>query len=133
MEHKVVVTDEMVAMMEKLGISQADITRLQNNKVKSCKKVSKFRTPAKEYILKSVRHCKLCGTENISTLYMKQSEENPNILVSSHDEIPEGLPVEERFMTWATCNHCRDYLCNLTVETLADMIMAQHGKREVWK
>ena len=90
--------------------------------------------PATAYILQNVRHCKLCGSEITVRFHMTQDEENPNVLTSKPiTEDTPNLPVEFRYTVWSTCRHCRDYLRELDQNTLIDMIMKQHTRREVWK
>ncbi len=140
MSESIILTPEIIAIMENAGISEVEIKKMANTvtitKVRAKVKKNK-QTPAQEYILESTAQCKLCGTATVTRFYMQRTEKNPSILesvkITEDVEIPSGLPTQERFKVWPTCSHCRDYLGGLGKEALVDMIMAQHTRREVWK
>lgn len=133
MSSTIKVTPEMIAILEKAGISQAEISKLRVVPVKT-KVRKKGQKPAAEYILRSIRHCKLCGTDNIKEHWMKQNPEEPHILESAKitEDTPEELPVSERYTVWKTCSCCKDYLGSLEKSTLVSMLIAEHGRKEAW-
>jgi len=140
MSESIILTPEIIAIMEQAGISEVEIKKMANTvsltKVRAKVKKNK-QTPAQEYILESTAQCKLCGTAAVTRFYMQRTEENPSVLesvkITKGVEVPSGLPTQERFKIWSTCSHCRDYLRELDKDTLVDMVMTQHTRREVWK
>jgi len=137
MAENIILTPEIIAIMEQAGISECEIKQMANvvtvKKVSSRKKYKGIK--AQEYILETTRHCKLCGTETKLKFYMHQNEDHPGLLESGPitDDTPEGLTVQTRYKVWKTCSHCVEYLASLDKEMLVAMIMAQHARREVWK
>lgn len=134
MSKSITLTPEIMAIMTKAGISEAEIKRLEIKPIKAVVKITKQK-PAQEYILKSIRKCKLCGFDSISIFHMTRMEDNPSILESCNvvESTPSNLPVETRHKIWSTCNHCREYLQSLSQEELITMTLKIYSGREIWK
>ena len=126
-------TPEILKMLEQAGITAADITKLAVTPKSKVRKKN-LQIPAAEYILESVRHCKLCGTDNIKSHYMKQCPIEPHILESHqvNEDTPDNLPTSQRYSVWKTCKHCRTYLRSLEKSTLVDMVISEYGRKEAW-
>lgn len=129
-------TPEIIAIMEQAGLDEVALKKLEIKAIRPTRVVKKSKqAPATEYILKSVRQCKLCGYNAITDFYMKQMEDNPSVLDARPitEDTPEGLKEDIRYKVWATCNNCESHLMSLDKLKLAQMVLKLHARRETWK
>ena len=138
----ITLTPEIIAIMENAGITEADIKRLEIRKAPIMKINEKKQftnsargIPATEYILKSVRKCKLCGHQAVTSFYMKRRKNNPSILES----VPIGdmdtthLSEDIRYKVWPTCSHCEENLMELDKFKVVQMLIRTNAWRDGWK
>ncbi len=136
MDIKSMLNKEQIDTLRSIGILDAVLEKLAENREKPAVKRKSTTKPAEEYMLEVIQVCKTCRTEYHRLYYMQVTPGNVSVLTSELIPLEElqnyqHLPyMEERRMV-ATCGGCREYLTQKDKSELISIILRGYRHAEM--
>ena len=132
-----VFTAEELELMQKLGLSQAQVKALMKAaEKKPTRRTSKRTEFLQEYYLQHTDICSLCGGKRLSYFKMLRDYSNGveylrSIPITEEEFSSCESKVEKKEVLHLTCTHCTENLSKLSVENLVQLCI--HLQRRVIK
>jgi len=132
MDIKSMLSKEQIDTLRSIGILDAVLEKLAENREKPAVKRKSTAKPAEEYMLEVIQTCKICSTEYHRLYYMQVTPGNVSVLTSELIPLKElqnyqHLPYMEERRIVGTCGGCRDFLSQKSKSELISIIL--RGKR----